>query len=57
MRLSKIDYEQVALNQAADPQPGTNFNTSFHTAAEAPDLAVPSEEPYAYKRCTRPPSW
>ncbi|KAK6078446.1 hypothetical protein SCUP515_04470 [Seiridium cupressi] len=48
MRLVKIKYSQV-LADLEQRQP-TDFNTSFHTAEEAPNLERPSEEPYLFKR-------
>ncbi|KAH8195205.1 hypothetical protein TruAng_010623 [Truncatella angustata] len=48
MHLIKVDYVQVLADlQLQHP---TEFNTSFHTAEEAPHYERPSEEPYSFKR-------
>ncbi|KAH9887116.1 hypothetical protein F4778DRAFT_797545 [Xylariomycetidae sp. FL2044] len=46
------DIEQKYATQAHATDPVTaQFNSSFHTVREAPDLpTVPSEEPYSFKR-------
>lgn len=48
MILVKIAYSKV--KQATEASPQSEFNTSFHTDDEAPDLARPSEAPYSFKR-------
>lgn len=48
MRLVHIDYAQVS--SSLTKQHPTDFNTSFHTAAEVPDLWLPSELSYSFKR-------
>ncbi|KAK3936646.1 hypothetical protein QBC46DRAFT_394556 [Diplogelasinospora grovesii] len=56
MRLVKIPYSDVKRDLEAVEAQGSssastkNFNTSFHSAHEAPDLEVPSEAPYSFKR-------
>ncbi|KAI0164600.1 hypothetical protein GGR57DRAFT_449874 [Xylariaceae sp. FL1272] len=46
--LVKVDYSSV---QRETDRPRTNvFNTSFHTADEAPGLERPSDLPYSFKR-------
>lgn len=55
MRITKVPFAEVAADLAR-PQP-INFNTSFHSRDEAPDLDdddddvnEPSEAPYSFKR-------
>ncbi len=45
---NKIDYAVVQAD--LDTGAPTDFNTSFHTAEEAPDLKFPSGAPYSYER-------
>lgn len=46
MQLSVINYQDVL--QDLDKGAPINFNTNFHTAEEAPDLPIPTNEPYDY---------
>ncbi|KAL6867053.1 hypothetical protein J3F83DRAFT_761536 [Trichoderma novae-zelandiae] len=46
MPLSIIPYQQI-LEDVESGVP-TMFNTSFHTAADAPDFPVPSNKPYSF---------
>ncbi|KAK0736685.1 hypothetical protein B0T21DRAFT_288867 [Apiosordaria backusii] len=48
MKFTKIDYRDV--EQALETPDQTSFNTSFHSAEEAPDLTRPSEAPVSFKR-------
>jgi hypothetical protein len=48
MKLHIVDFEDVRGD--LDTGVPTNFNTSFHTAAEAPDLPRPTEVPTAFGR-------
>ncbi|KAH7310498.1 hypothetical protein B0I35DRAFT_358094 [Stachybotrys elegans] len=48
MRLKIIDFQDVQAD--LDTGLPTNFNTCFHTAAEAPDLPVPTNAPYSFER-------
>ncbi|UKZ77069.1 hypothetical protein TrVFT333_004787 [Trichoderma virens FT-333] len=45
MQLNVIDFQQVL--QDLDKGVPINFNTNFHTAADAPDLPIPSNKPDA----------
>ncbi|UKZ51237.1 hypothetical protein TrVGV298_004995 [Trichoderma virens] len=47
MQLNVIDFQQVL--QDLDKGVPINFNTNFHTAADAPDLPIPSNKPYNYE--------
>lgn len=49
MKLTIIDYQEVEWNNLQPPHPA-NFNSSFQTEDEAPDLARPSETPCHFKR-------
>lgn len=46
MELKVVDFQDV--RQDLDKGVPINFNTNFHTAAEAPDLPIPSNKPYDY---------
>ncbi|KAI4595685.1 hypothetical protein KJ359_006675 [Pestalotiopsis sp. 9143b] len=48
MKLVEIYHGHVLADM--DKQKPSEFNTSFHTAEEAPGHNVPSEEPYSFKR-------
>ncbi|KAF7552328.1 hypothetical protein G7Z17_g4415 [Cylindrodendrum hubeiense] len=48
MKLHIIDFNDVQLD--LDTGVPTNVNTNFHTAEEAPDLAIPTNVPYSYDR-------
>jgi hypothetical protein len=48
MKLSKVDYGRV--RQVLDTPGQAEFNTTFHSEEEAPDLTTPSEAPYSFKR-------
>lgn len=48
MDLNIIDFDDVRLD--LDTGVPTNFNTSFHREAEAPDLPIPTEVPYSFSR-------
>ncbi|KAK4179578.1 hypothetical protein QBC36DRAFT_70526 [Triangularia setosa] len=48
MRFTRIDYCEV--QRALKTPDQTDFNTSFHSAEEAPDLIRPSESPISFKR-------
>ncbi|RFU75749.1 hypothetical protein TARUN_6508 [Trichoderma arundinaceum] len=47
MELNIVDFQDVL--QDLDKGVPTNFNTNFHTAEEAPDLAIPTNKPYNYE--------
>ncbi|KAL7934936.1 hypothetical protein V8C35DRAFT_300231 [Trichoderma chlorosporum] len=47
MKLKVVDYQEVL--QDMDKGIPLCFNTNFHTAAEAPDLPIPSNKPYNYE--------
>ncbi|KAL7943571.1 hypothetical protein V8C42DRAFT_329442 [Trichoderma barbatum] len=47
MELKVVDYQEVL--QDLDKGVPINFNTNFHTAAQAPDLPIPSNKPYNYE--------
>lgn len=49
MRLTFINVADVQSDVGQNAVP-INFNTSFHTAKEAPDLPVPSDEPTSFTR-------
>ena len=48
MKLVKVDFAQI--ERATGNLRQTEFNTSFHSAEEAPDLETPSEAPASFKR-------
>jgi hypothetical protein len=49
LQLVKVDYDDV--KQALMEPDQREFNTSFHSLEEAPDLkTIPSEAPYSFKR-------
>ncbi|KAK4199502.1 hypothetical protein QBC40DRAFT_281794 [Triangularia verruculosa] len=48
MKLTEINYREV--ERALKTPNQTEFNTSFHSAEEAPDLTRPSEAPVSFKR-------
>src|SRR3569833_299507 len=49
MKFTIVDFQEVRRDLDSGP-PSTNFNTNFHTEAEAPNLPTPLDSPYSFDR-------
>ncbi|KAK4040187.1 hypothetical protein C8A01DRAFT_46428 [Parachaetomium inaequale] len=50
MKFVKLNTLLIAAAQPHHDTPNQAFNTSFHPASSAPDLARPDDNPYSFKR-------